>query len=379
VLALCACGRGARGEEDGGAAVDAGGDAGVDAGVDGGGSAPDGGASAREAAFARAGARVAAAVADAGVSGVSLAVYDAQDRRVYLTTAGDFGPERRVAVASASKWVSAVVLLRLVGAGALSLDSTTGALLGWTGAKGDVTLRHLLSFTSGLTAAPGCTRQLQRTLAECVADIGAAGLTGSPGAQFEYGSGHLHVAARMAEVATGRPWAALFEEQLKAPLGLTHPELAYFTAPRLGVGTSNPLVAGGLRATMDEYARLLAPVFHEGRAGGAVLLAEALLDVQAREPYPAATVRVSPARDLGYPFRYGLGAWLECDTPAAGCDVLSSPGAFGFTPWVDREAGYYAVLGMQLDVTDTEGAAGFALGLAQALQPLLREAMAAPP
>ena len=30
-------------------------------------------------------------------------------------------------------------------------------------------------------------------------------------------------------------------------------------------------------------------------------------------------------------------AWLECPPPAVNCAVLSSPGAFGFTPWLDRD------------------------------------------
>ena len=55
------------------------------------------------------------------------------------------------------------------------------------------------------------------------------------------------------------------------------------------------------------------------------------------------------ARFATPPFRYGLAVWLECATPtafASGCNSQSSPGAFGFTPWFDRDAGYYAMIGM---------------------------------
>ncbi|ADO71673.1 hypothetical protein [Stigmatella aurantiaca] len=38
-----------------------------------------------------------------------------------------------------------------------------------------------------------------------------------------------------------------------------------------------------------------------------------------------------------------------------GCSSISSPGAFGWTPWVDRDAGYYAILGMQLSSGDATG------------------------
>jgi CubicO group peptidase (beta-lactamase class C family) len=70
--------------------------------------------------------------------------------------------------ASASKMVTGVVLFRLVDEGRLSLDSTTGTVLGWRGEKGGITLRHLLSFTSGMQREHVCTVLPQLTLAACV-------------------------------------------------------------------------------------------------------------------------------------------------------------------------------------------------------------------
>jgi CubicO group peptidase (beta-lactamase class C family) len=72
---------------------------------------------------------------------------------------GDFSPDRRVAIASASKLVSGVTLFRLIDQGYLSLDSTTGQVLGWTGDEGAITLRELMSFTSGLQPENRCTYQ----------------------------------------------------------------------------------------------------------------------------------------------------------------------------------------------------------------------------
>ena len=75
---------------------------------------------------------------------MGLAVYDADGTKLFERMYGDFSPDRRVAIASASKLVSGVTLFRLIDAGYLSLDSTTGGVLGWTGTKGEITLRHLL-------------------------------------------------------------------------------------------------------------------------------------------------------------------------------------------------------------------------------------------
>lgn len=285
-----------------------------------------------------------AAARQASVGPFGLAVYDAQDRLRFQRMYGDFAPDRRVAVASSSKMVSGMVLFRLVTAGKLSLESTTGQVLGWTGPKAAITLRHLLSFTSGLPPDASCTLLPNIRLSDCVAQIATLDPVAAPGTRFDYGSTHLHVAGRMAEVALGQTWDVIFTEQLKVPLGLPA-AAAYYTAPMQTVGTINPLIAGGLQTTMDEYAKLLGLAFRRGVLDGNRLIRDDLFTEQAREPYPGVQIGESPVQQVGYDYRYGLTAWLECSTPAAGCAVISSPGAFGWTPWLDRQAGYYAVLG----------------------------------
>lgn len=81
---------------------------------------------------------------------MTLTVYNRNDAKVFDKNYGAFDAAQRVPVASASKIVSGTVVLRLVGQGLLTLDSTTAQVLGWSGARGGITLRHLLSFTSGL-------------------------------------------------------------------------------------------------------------------------------------------------------------------------------------------------------------------------------------
>jgi CubicO group peptidase (beta-lactamase class C family) len=310
-----------------------------------------------------------------GIPGMAVVVYDRNDRKVFEKVYGDFAPDRRVAVASASKMMAGLALFRLVDQGYLSLDSTTAAVLGWSGPQGAITLRHLLSFTSGLEPDAACTSMASLSLAECVDRIATSTPIAVPGTRFDYGSTHLHVAARMAEVVTGSTWNALFVQQVLHPLGL--PEaVQFYSYPRQAIGTTNPLVAGGMRATMDEYGRMLAVVFHRGTASGQYFVSPALFDAQAREPYPDAVVGNSPMSALAYDFRYGLVAWLECATPATGCSSISSPGAFGWTPWVDREGGYYAIIGMEIaDARD--GVVNFSVRLAQDLKPAIRQALAA--
>ncbi|MGH8175602.1 MAG: serine hydrolase [Steroidobacter sp.] len=307
-----------------------------------------------------------------GVSGMGLAIYDRKGVKIFERMYGDFAPDRRVAIASASKLVSGVVLFRLIDRGYLSLDSTTGAVLGWTGDRSAITLRHLLSFTSGLDPSHACILQATITLAECVDRIAMTDLIAAPGTRFDYGSTHLHVAARMAEVVVGESWNEIFAAELRRPLGLP-PDLAYYTHPQQANGVTNPLIAGGLRTSMNDYARLLQFVFDKGRWQETALLAPEVFDEQAVELYPDAVVGNSPAQNSGFDFRYGLTAWLECDAPATGCATVSSPGGFGFTPWIDRGAGYFAILGMEY-TENSAGVVAFAVELEQQLKPLIIQA-----
>jgi D-alanyl-D-alanine-carboxypeptidase/D-alanyl-D-alanine-endopeptidase len=199
-------------------------------------------------------------------------------------------------------------------------------------------------------------------------------LDAPPGTRYDYGSTHMHVAARMAEVVTGKTWAQLFDEVARQPLGLSR-EAEYFCASLQRTGRLNPLIAGGLVLTPNEYAQLLLVNAGRGTFGATVIGNAALYDEQGKEPFPNVTIGLTPVGALGLPSRYGLGAWLECATPATGCAVISSPGAFGFTPWVDREAGYAAMLVTQEVRSSAEsGVVGFSVSLEQALQPLLRTA-----
>jgi CubicO group peptidase (beta-lactamase class C family) len=304
---------------------------------------------------------------------MGLTIYDAGGVKRFEKMYGTFAPDQRVAIASASKMISGLTILRLVDQGFLTLDSTTGGVLGWTGPQGAITLRQLLSFTSGMQPEAPCTSSPNIALADCAQAISQMDLVAPPGSRFDYGSTHLQVAARMAEVATGSAWADIFNTQLKTPLGLG-PDMVFYTAPRQSIGTSNPLIAGGLRATMDEYAKVLSLEFNRGVYQGQRLISDAQFTAQGTEPYPDAVIGNSPFEKAGLDFHYGLASWLECTPPAVNCPVVSSPGAFGFTPWVDRTGGYYAILGMEVSGSDS-GVVAFAVNLEQDLKPLITKAL----
>jgi CubicO group peptidase (beta-lactamase class C family) len=307
------------------------------------------------------------AEAPAGIEGMSLIVHDAQDHRLIEVTVGDFETDRRVPVASASKLVTGLVLMRLVEEGTLQMSDTPGAVLGWTGTTAaDATLDHLGAFVSGLAPDALCIYRPKITLQECVSEIGATAPLAAPGERFDYGGTHQAVAAAMAEVVSGESWATLFDQNLKTPLGLVDPDLHYVTLPKQGTGGDNPLVAGGLLATADEYMPILAVLFHKGEIAGQPWISSTLMERFGENHYADVLVGTTPPATVEFDFRYSWSSWLNCEGPVASCPVVSSPGAFGFSPWVDWEHGYYAVLAMESD--DAGAGSPFSVPLMEALR-----------
>jgi serine-type D-Ala-D-Ala carboxypeptidase/endopeptidase len=302
-----------------------------------------------------------------GLTGMTLIIFNDQDEKIFEKNIGNFNADQTVAVASASKWISGTVLLSLVGKNQIGLDDTTGDILGWT-KNSTVNLKQLLSFTSGMDNENLCLYAAIFTFEECVALIGASDPVAVPATRYDYGGTHLAVAGRMAEVATGKSWKTILNEELLIPLGLDL-SINYYAQPLNANGSQNPMIAGGMRISMNQYAKMLQLIYHKGlwKNGDqpVQLIPADLFDEQAKMPYPNVVIgNVPPSAPEGV--RYGLSAWLECDTPAEGCDKLSSAGAFGFTPWIDRETGYYAILGMEY-----EDANGFGFRTEQTIQPFI--------
>jgi len=154
-------------------------------------------------------------------------------RTVLTRHYGGYGPATRIPIASASKWVSALVLARLVERGTLRWDSTVGEW--WPTAPADkraITLAQLFSHTSGLPGdESGCISNPLTTLQACAAQILAGPMIAAPGMAFAYGGLSMQVAGAMAERATGRNWDALFDAEVRRPLELSATDYGFTSTP----------------------------------------------------------------------------------------------------------------------------------------------------
>jgi CubicO group peptidase (beta-lactamase class C family) len=135
--------------------------------------------------------------------------------------------DQPVRVASISKLVVALGVMRLVDKGQLDLDRDVGDYLGWqvrnlAFADRPITLRQLLSHTASLTDAAGYFLPLDASLQTLLADPKAWDNAHGPGdGHFRYANVASPIIAAVMEAATGKRFDQLMQEEVLAPLGVT--------------------------------------------------------------------------------------------------------------------------------------------------------------
>lgn len=215
-----------------------------------------------------------------------------------------------ISIACASKWLW----------GAYAVERRSGVLT-----AADV---KALNLTSGHTSFRGCART--QTVDECLAQPGANGSTnGSYTAAddgfFAYGGGHMqqHASALGLGIMGNVALAAEQRRLLGTDIALSY---------------SQPQPAGAVQTTPADYARFLRKMLNGQLRMGAALGSQAVCT----NPLTCATARSTPIAP-NESWHYALGHWVENDT-TAGDGAFSSPGAFGFYPWVDASRQWYGVL-----------------------------------
>lgn len=183
-----------------------------------------------------------------GIVGAQLAVFDGET--VYELATGHANLERRLEVTpdtlfqigSTTKVFNAAVCLALVDRGELDLDEPVTTwipnLEKGTG-RPKMTLRQLLSMSAGLDNGPYSDHgRGDDALERYVESLASVPRIFEPGTAFGYSNAGSNVAGLAAQKATGKPWEALLDELVLAPLGLrqsaTFPEDLLFHPVALG-------------------------------------------------------------------------------------------------------------------------------------------------
>ena len=257
------------------------------------------------------------------------------DAVIFERAYGGYTVSDAVPIGSATKLLSTLVILGLVKDGTLGMETPARDLVpDWPNDKTAITLRMLLAQTSGLPARSPCLETRATTLPACVQEIARTPLRAAPGTAFVDGGAGFQVAGRMAELASGKPWALLMQTRLMDPLG--------FRSTGFG-RTDNPRIAGGAQANAAEYARALRQLLPGPKPDLlSPELREAVLADQSRGvPLAQSAYALAPGRES---LRAGLGVYRDRVASDGRALEVVAQGVFGFTGWVDTERHVVGVL-----------------------------------
>jgi hypothetical protein len=148
--------------------------------------------------------------------------------------------------------------------------------------------------------------------------------------KFDYDGGHdQKLAAR--DLGLGSYTARMMDAEYASVLGLS---AGFNFVP------GDPQMAGGEMTSASEYATFLKRVMRQELVIGAHLGDDA---VCASTMECGSQVKYSPIDALHEPWHYSYNHWVESEH-AGVIDAYSSPGKWGFYPWIDAKRQYYGVV-----------------------------------
>jgi CubicO group peptidase (beta-lactamase class C family) len=282
-------------------------------------------------------------------------------------------------IASMSKPVLATLLLMLQDDGLLSVDDPVEKYLpefkGLKTVDGKpalITIRHLLTHTSGLGEIRADQARASKTLASVIPLYVAKPVAFTPGSKWVYCQSGINTGGRIAEVVTGEPLPKLFKRRLFDPLGMKDTTF-YLTEqqlPRLArsyrrtdkgeleaaqIGFLNgksptsldrfPAPNGGLFSTAADYARFCQMILRGGELDGKRYLKPDT--VKLMTTIQTGSLKTGFTEGNGW----GLG-WCVVREPQ-GITAMLSPGAFGHggaygtQAWIDPQTKRIYILMVQ--------------------------------
>jgi CubicO group peptidase (beta-lactamase class C family) len=312
--------------------------------------------------FAEVSATVEAFVEDRDLEGAGLIVVSEADGVLYEEYFGTFSADRISMIASASKMISAGVLLRLQDDGLLDIDAPIEGVVDWAVGNPDITPAQLVSNSSGLVGlGPNllyppylCQWAVRGTLQDCGQTVFTTTDDDDdqvdPDTGFRYGGAQWQVAGAVAEAVSGKSWEQLIDEIYVEPCGVD--SLGYLSLGAVPIGfggyptafggdpdsvtpSANPNIEGGAYITVGDYGQLLLMHLRGGMCGSSQVLSQAGLDTMHADRVAAAYNGNAGGADTGY----GMGWWVDRETGR-----ISDPGAWGAFPWLDLDDRYGAYL-----------------------------------
>lgn len=290
-----------------------------------------------------------------------------------LETGREMKTDALFGIASMSKPISATALMILVEQKKVSLDEPVATYLpefknvrlkSGAAPSGPITIRHLLTHTSGM----GGSQANEGTLAETVTKMAARPLDFSPGEKWQY-SPAISVCGRVVEVVSGEAFDVFLRKNIFNPLGMHDTSFVPSAAQQERIaklykpgadkkslvaatswitdlsGERTPNPSGGLFSTARDLARFYQMVINGGEyQGHRILSAESIAEMTKLQTGEIVT---------GFTPGCGWGLGYIFVREPQGVTAMLSPGsfghggAFGTQGWIDPSRKMFFVLLVQ--------------------------------
>jgi hypothetical protein len=230
----------------------------------------------------------------------------------------------RFPIASASKWIYGMYVIQQRG-GAANLSATDIKFLNFTSGY-----TYMDTTTQGVTCTPPSSgpNSIDHCLTLPSSTPGKTFASYDPmtDSLFAYNSGHEENHAGQNQPEINDLDTLQLGPAIVAGLGVST-QLRY----------NQPLLAGGVFASAADYAPILRAV-----VSGQLGMRDALgANAVCAWVGPGCNAVRSPA--ISVQWHYSMAHWVE-DDPTSGDGAFSSPGAFGFYPWIGANKRYYGVI-----------------------------------
>ncbi len=179
-----------------------------------------------------------------------------------------------------------------------------------------------MTMRSGYTSFGNCVGAL--SVQACFDSGTNSTYTAADDGGFAYGGGHFQKYA--VDLGLGPDGELKLAAELASLLG-SELHIAYWV----------PQPAGGMVSTPEDYAAFLRKILSGGLAIRDHLGENAVCTL------PGASCPSAKSSPVPVAWHYSYGHWVE-DDPTTGDGAFSSPGLYGFYPWIDRTKRYYGVL-----------------------------------
>jgi len=218
-------------------------------------------------------------------------------------------------LASASKWIFGAYLTQLRGGNVTAADIKALTMnTGYTS----------LVYAACLRALP--STQAAETVDQCFTSGTNNTYTAANDGKFHYDGGHFQWYADTA-LGLGGDNSTALTTAVAAQVGQD-----------FSFSYDSPQLAGGAKSTAADYA-----IFLRKMLNGQLVISSLLgADAVCTNPTTCPTSTYAPIPSTES-WHYSLAHWVE-DDPVVGDGSFSSPGAFGFYPWIDHSKTYYGIL-----------------------------------